>query len=1031
MTTFRIPFQILLTVALCACTPAGAAPETAPDEYVKKSTAPGREASEAVPSLDVHPQLEATLFASEPMMLSPSSIDVDHRGRVWVCEVVNYRRRQGERPEGDRILILEDTAGDARADKSTVFYQGTDVDSAHGICVLGNRALVTAGEDVFYLIDDDGDDKADRKELLFTKTGAVQHDHNIHAFHFGPDGRLYFNFGNNSTQLCDKNGNLITDIHGVKCTNQENRPHQEGMVFRCAFDGSDVEMLAWNFRNNWEVCVDSFGTMWQSDNDDDGNLGVRINYVMEFGNFGYKDEITGAGWRDTRIGMSEEIPKRHWHLNDPGVVPNLLQTGAGSPTGICVYEGDLLPEVFHGQPIHCDAGPNVVRAYITQPDGAGYSAEMLNILKSTRDRWFRPSDVCVAPDGSLIVADWYDPGVGGHGMGDAEKGRLFRVAPKGPESARFKVQGSKLDTIEGAIEALKSPNEAARYLAWTALREMGDSAQPALQDLFNNKNAAPHHRARALWLLAHLDPAHAEQVARDSAEAPDLRITALRALRQTAPDRLRDGKILFALNAPESRESPQLFREVAIATRFLETGWADMAWARAALAPDYFAFPMDRWLLEAIGIGAELRWDQRIAAIFEHEDNELPEKLVWRSRGVDAPKYLAALLLGNNQVDGIELTTTGSAVSHHALLRALHFQPESPIKTEAYVTLFVKADTETALFAAGQLGPEAIAKIEGGPARLDAILGPIRGTAEFVRLADRLGLKGFDDDLVAYIGASPNTSEAVTAARMLLGDPEKITGYLRDREHVARAGALAGALGKTGDRSIIGILGAELTNPNSPPALKADLVSAMALNKRSGQLLLKIARKGELDEKLKPVAALALARSPDKELREEAAEFLPIPKAPGADNLPPLPELFRMKGNSIKGKAAFAKATCATCHRVKGEGLDFGPDLTLIGNKLSREAMFESILYPSNAISHGFHGVNLTLKSGPTFIGYLTADTSEEVTLRMAGGVSQTYPVKDIKTRADLEHSLMPPGLAALLTPQELVDLVSYLQSLK
>ncbi len=70
------------------------------------------------------------------------------------------------------------------------------------------------------------------------------------------------------------------------------------MVFRCDLDGSNFEVLAHNFRNNYELAVDSFGTLWQSDNDDDGNRGVRINYVMEYGNYGYRDEMTGAGWHD-------------------------------------------------------------------------------------------------------------------------------------------------------------------------------------------------------------------------------------------------------------------------------------------------------------------------------------------------------------------------------------------------------------------------------------------------------------------------------------------------------------------------------------------------------------------------------------------------------------------------------------------------------------------------------------------------------------------------------------------------------------
>ncbi len=68
------------------------------------------------------------------------------------------------------------------------------------------------------------------------------------------------------------------------------------MVFRCNMDGSEFEVLGHNFRNNYEVAVDSFGTLWQSDNDDDGNKGVRINYVMEHGNFGYTEELKGTSW---------------------------------------------------------------------------------------------------------------------------------------------------------------------------------------------------------------------------------------------------------------------------------------------------------------------------------------------------------------------------------------------------------------------------------------------------------------------------------------------------------------------------------------------------------------------------------------------------------------------------------------------------------------------------------------------------------------------------------------------------------------
>ncbi len=118
-------------------------------------------------------------------------------GRVWVCEVVNYRHRNGSRPEGDRILILEDTDHDGKADKSTVFYQGRDIDSAMGICVLGNRVHRFASPPTSSSSPTKtATARPTRKRCLFSKAGMPQHDHSTHAFVFGPDGKLYWNVGN-------------------------------------------------------------------------------------------------------------------------------------------------------------------------------------------------------------------------------------------------------------------------------------------------------------------------------------------------------------------------------------------------------------------------------------------------------------------------------------------------------------------------------------------------------------------------------------------------------------------------------------------------------------------------------------------------------------------------------------------------------------------------------------------------------------------------------------------------------------------
>ncbi|MEZ6134545.1 MAG: NPCBM/NEW2 domain-containing protein [Pirellulaceae bacterium] len=588
----------------------------------------------ALAGLEVGEGLTASVFAAEPQLLSPSNIDIDHRGRVWVCEIVNYRKHNGKRPEGDRILILEDTNGDGVADKEKVFYQGRDIDSPHGVCVLGNKVIVSAGDKVQVFTDIDGDDKPDSQEVLFTGIEGTQHDHGIHAFIFGPDGKLYFNFGNSGKRIKDKNGQPIIDMAGNEVA-ANRTPYQEGMVFRCNLDGSEFETLGWNFRNNWMVTVDSFGSLWQSDNDDDGNQGVRINYVMEFGNYGYKDEKTGASWNTPRTGMSESIPQRHWHLNDPGVVPNILLTGAGSPTGITVYEGELLP-MFRGHVLHCDAGPNVCRAYIIADDGAGYSAQIRNVLTGTKDKWFRPSDVKIAPDGSLIVADWYDPGVGGHGMGDLDRGRLFRITPQNHDDS-YQVPKFDFSSTAGAIEALKNPNYAVRYMAWQALHGQGAAAANALEKLA--KSDDPIYRARALWLLGKID-GRGEKTVQSALGDQDsnIRILGVRLARQLKMD-------MAPIVAQMSRDaSPQVRRELCVALRHCPSPQMPELWAELATQYD----GKDRWYLEALGIAADAQPDACFAAWLEKVGDQwntaAGRDIVWRSRAVDAADYLVKIL---------------------------------------------------------------------------------------------------------------------------------------------------------------------------------------------------------------------------------------------------------------------------------------------------------------------------------------------------------------------------------------------------
>ena len=968
--------------------------------------------SQATAALDVAAGLEASLFAAEPLLLSPSNIDVDHRGRVWVCEVTNYRARVDTRPEGDRILILEDTDGDGRADKQTVYYQGRDVDSALGICVLGNRVIVSCSPNVFVFTDLDGDDKPDKKELFFSNTGMPQHDHSAHAFLFGPDGKLYWNFGNTGHSVHDRQGNPVRDVYG-QVVNRSGQPYREGMAFRCNFDGSDFEVLGHNFRNNYELAVDSFGTIWQSDNDDDGNRAVRINYVMQHGNFGYTDEITGASWQKPYLGQPDDVPHRHWHLTDPGVAPTLMITGGGSPTGIVYYEGTLLPARFQNQMIHCDAGPNIVRCYPVKKHGAGYEAEMIDLVHGARDSWFRPSDVCVAPDGSLIVADWYDPGVGGHNMADVEKGRIFRVAPPGSMYRQPKLD---LSTIDGAIEALQNPNLAVRYLAWTKLRDAGTQAEPALVKLYQSENS--HFRARALWLLSKLPErgfAHLATAARDRDE--DLRITAIRAARQLKLD------IAAFIGDLVNDPSPRVRRECALALHRCSSTKTPRLWA--TLAKQYDG--VDRWYLEALGIGADGQWDACLDVwrqeVGDAWHSAAGRDIVWRSRARATAESLGKLILeSDNDADRVRF------------FRAFDFLPVTERQPVLMSLLGIQHKHQATIesLALRQLhgaDPGQSSKLK---LVLDRALDAARGKPEFLELVQSFQLADREPELLELALAEPRGSLSVAAARYLLGRGAKprFEALLRgDEDQAIRAVTV---LGLTQDRVAVELVMGIVRESDRGAPLRSAAAAALTGNYLGEMALLKLVETGELRPELQFAVARVLQGSQNGDIRGQSAKLLGLPESADMQPLPPLAELLARHGDAERGRGVFASTgTCAKCHIVQGQGAEVGPNLTEIGSKLSRDALFESILFPSAGIAQQYESHTLALDDGNVVTGIILNETSDEISVKGADAIVRTFKKSEVTERKKQSVSLMPADLQKLMTADQLVDVVEYLTTLK
>lgn len=965
----------------------------------------------AMASMEVSKYLKMNLFASEPMIANPTNMAIDAKGRIWICEGRNYRNfRNPKNPydkRGDRILILEDTDQDGVADTSKVFYQGEDINAALGIVVLGNKVIVSVSPNIFVFTDEDGDDVPDSKKNMFSSIEGVDHDHGAHAFIFGPDGRLYFNYGNAGQHLMSKEGDTIVDVHGEKIDNSGNS-FREGMAFRSEMDGSNVEVLGNNFRNPYELAIDSYGGLWQSDNDDDGNRGVRINFLMEYGNYGYKDKITGANWRERRAGWSDSIPIRHWHLNDPGTVPNLLQTGSGSPCGMIVYEGDLLPDLYKNQLIHAEPGHNVVRSYIVDNDGAGYKAHIENLVIS-KDNWFRPDDVTVAPDGSLFISDWYDGGVGGHKAEDVARGRIYHLSTKnGYDPPKF-----DFSTGVGAAKGLLSDNMDVFYQSWQKLYSMGEAAEPFLNELIAKGGTA---KAKALWLGAKIPSKVGKYINLTITDKnPKFRMQGIRMARYMATDKVTD-YVTKVVNDP----SAQVRREAAIALKYVGTPDAAQLWAELAVQHQVG----DRWELEALGLGADQYADQYFQTwknkVGDKWNNPAGDEIVWRVNAEATVPLLVDLIKDKNI----------SPEKIPSYFRAFHFK-EHPKKNQLLLSLLTLDHPQEKLIQAYALGQLDVAFVNSSTNNVQAvkmILPAIEGTPEWLMAVKKLKIKGQEKSLFRLITSNADIELRKEATAMLFnGAGSKfVTDYFSSNAPDSSKLQLMDILGGVNDGNAIDFLEKSLLEDKFSTSVMRKVVESLGNTGKGQDKLYDLLVTGKISEDYKTTAVLKLMTSRNAEIRKNAPSYL----ATSEEGYMDIAALENRDGNSKAGKLVYA-TYCASCHVADGAGIDFGPGLSDIGNKLSKSFLYSSIIYPSAGINFGYEGYNIKLKNGSALMGYILGKTENDITLKTMGATITEIPLKDIEKIEAMDKSLMPEGLDKVMKEQDLVNLVAYLETQK
>jgi putative heme-binding domain-containing protein len=248
----------------------------------------------------------------------------------------------------------------------------------------------------------------------------------------------------------------------------------------------------------------------------------------------------------------------------------------------------------------------------------------------------------------------------------------------------------------------------------------------------------------------------------------------------------------------------------------------------------------------------------------------------------------------------------------------------------------------------------------------------------------------------------------------------------------AKGAKVVEVLGLLADAKTNDLLSPLVTDEQQPLAIRSAAVAAIGHSAPGQKWLLTTVEQGKLPMDLTFAAANVLLSSADETIKAAAGKHLSLPATAGGEPLPPIAELVKRSGEAARGKELYATTgTCAKCHKVQGEGKEVGPDLTEIGSKLSKEAMYLSILDPSAGVSVSYETWAVRTLDGTVLSGILVSQTDDSIELKTAEAIVHKLPRDDIDQLKKQTISIMPADIQKLLKAQDLVDIVEYLTTLR
>lgn len=961
---------------------------------------PATEPADVAKTLRVKDGFTLDLIAAEPLIASPVAVAYDEDGAAYVAEMRDYPYTDAKTHQAykdnttdasiGRVVKLIDRDGDGRYDESHVVADGLSWPT--GVAVWKGGVYVTATPDVWYFKDTNGDHKADIKEKVFSGFRKFNVQAVMNTPLWGLENRITFAGGTNGGQ--------------VAMLKQPELPPLKVARNDLRFDPRTNRMEAIAGGARFGYTTDDWGNRFLCTIRNpaqhvvfDGTLTARNPY-LPVPNPVYDARPSGDNLPVMRISPIEpwrEFRANRWVAENHKVPRSELVAGGvfTSAAGITIYRGDAYPKQYYGQAFTAEVANNLVQRQTVETDGVTFKIDPADkdaeFIAST-DVWFRPVNFANAPDGTLHVVDMYRETIEHPWsipddilkrldlLKGRERGRLYRLSPPGfkvPKPPRL----SKAGTLE-LVATLENPNAWWRETAQRLLFERQDAQAVAPLRALAEKSASPLARLHALYTLDGLDSLADSDLVRalgDKVAGVREHAVRLAAGRIAQPGELRDR--VFALSRdPEKR--------VRYALAFAAGGIADVKAIDVALeilrhdAGDKWvrAAALSATPAQCLQLALRVMRDEAFLATTDGKD--VVRQLAYIAGAHNQPANLAALVDGflphkaDTALAGLFWGGLGDGLKQAGRnLRTAFREPASAGAREVSALMAQALATAGSTQATAQARAEAIRLLgydDFSQARAPLAALVAASDAQPLQIATVKALGGYTHADVAKVllepwaGYTPAVREEVLA--VLLARKERIAALLTAVESGQVA---AGQVSSTRRTQI-------LSNPDA--AIKARAEKAFGQSSSGSRQ--------EVFERYK--AAIA-----------------------------------QVAGDTAKGAKVY-DMICAACHRFSGRGIDLGPNLETIRG-WDREKLLLNILDPNREVAPNYIAYTIELKDGSSVAGMIAEEAAGSITLKRIGAADETILRQNIAKITSSAVSLMPDGLEATVTTQDMADLLAFL----